>query len=583
MTDRSPARRYAAAALIGVSLVLGAWLRLTGLENRSISHPEMYVPGIRLPEGISEPVERMTFTSILSGTFSSDTHPPGYYLMMLPWTRAVGTSLRAIRLPSALFGLASIPLLFWLGSLTGWRLAGGVAAALLAVSGYHVFWSQAARMFALACFLGLSATVLLVLIARGSPYRRILTPLYIVLILAGLAAHVFFWSLFAVHMIWTLGNAWGEKTLPGFCRAQLLGLMLGSPLIAFAAYQSGNTVADLSANVFLYFAQFLTFAFALPSSNSGFFTGEVPFTGNALFWVARALLFVLAAVLLVVAVRNLWRPMKERLSLEMDGAGVWWKLGWIVAALIASSEIAGFLWMTRKLPPEFVRETIRLTKALSILPVVILASAFLLDWAWPRLPQPGGWKRFVAGIQPLLVLLGVGPLFLLGALSQVRPVLNQRGLMFATPYLLLLLSIGLVSLRARWIAMLAPVLVVMCVASAISYRNMMMDPADYGRFAGSFQQDIHPGDLIFIQKAWYTTPILYYLGPDRYRLVGRNYAAASAGNPDARVWVVMLYDLEPTKDMKAALTEYQPVRTVATAQAKAILYQRGAQSQRFEN
>ena len=286
MTESSPGYRYTAAALICVSLVLGAWLRLSGLEKRSISHPEMYVPGIPLPEGISEPAERMTFSRILSGTFSSDTHPPGYYLLMLPWTRAVGTSLQDIRLPSALFGLASISLLFWLGSLAGWRLAGSVAAALLAVNGYHVFWSQVARMFSLACFLGLAASVSLMLIARGSRYRSILTAVYAGLILTGLACHVFFWSLFAVHMIWTFGNALGERTLPDICRAQLLTLVLGSPLIAFAAYQSGNTVADLSANVLLFLAEFLPFAFALPTSNSGFFTAAVPYTGSTLFWVA---------------------------------------------------------------------------------------------------------------------------------------------------------------------------------------------------------------------------------------------------------------------------------------------------------
>src|SRR5215813_3948901 len=191
MTETATVWRYTAGALLCVSLVLGGWVRLSGLEAKSISHPEMYVPGIPLPEGISEPAPRMTLSRILTGTFSSDTHPPGYYLLMLPWTRVMGTSLRAIRLPSALLGLASVGLLFWLGSLAGRRLAGGVAAILLAASGYHIFWSQVARMFALACFLGLASTVVLLLIARGSRHRSLLTAVYVVLILAGVASHVF--------------------------------------------------------------------------------------------------------------------------------------------------------------------------------------------------------------------------------------------------------------------------------------------------------------------------------------------------------------------------------------------------------
>src|SRR5262249_9799170 len=161
---------------------------------------------IPLPEGISEPAERVTVARILTGTFSSDTHPPGYYLLMFPWTRVVGTSLTAIRLPSAFFGIASIALIFWFGSLTGWRIAGVLAAVLLAFSGFHVFWSQVARMFALECFLGLAASILLLRIARSTERAGILTAVYVCLILAGLASHVFFWTLFGAHVIWTFSG-----------------------------------------------------------------------------------------------------------------------------------------------------------------------------------------------------------------------------------------------------------------------------------------------------------------------------------------------------------------------------------------
>jgi hypothetical protein len=68
---------------------------------------------------------------------------------------------------------------------------------------------------------------------------------YVLLILAGVAKHVFFGNLFAAHM------------MPNFCRTQLLALILGSPLIAFAAYQSGNAAAELSGNALVYLAEFL--------------------------------------------------------------------------------------------------------------------------------------------------------------------------------------------------------------------------------------------------------------------------------------------------------------------------------------
>ena len=64
---------------------------LTLPSARSITHPEMYVPNIPLPDGISEPAERVTVTRILTGTFSSDTHPPGYYLYV--WLARLANSI----------------------------------------------------------------------------------------------------------------------------------------------------------------------------------------------------------------------------------------------------------------------------------------------------------------------------------------------------------------------------------------------------------------------------------------------------------------------------------------------------------
>lgn len=588
MTETSSKNRYTAGALILLGLFLGAWLRLSGLERRSITHPEMYVPGIPLADGISEPAPRMTISRILTGTFSSDTHPPGYYLLMLPWTRAMGTSLGAMRLPSAVFGLVSVALLFWLGCLVGRRLAGATAAVLLALNGYHIFWSQVARMFALACFLGLAATVTLVLIVRGSRHRGLLTALYVVLILGGVATHVFFWSLFAVHMIWALGNAWGKGGLPDFCRAQLLALILGSPLIAFAAYQSGNTVADLSANALVYLTEFLPFAFALPTQHSGFFTAAVPLTGAPVFLVLRGALLVLAAVLLVRALAYLWKsPDKLPVSLKSSVSTSFWKAAWAVAAVGATLTIAAFIYMTRALPPEQIRSTIKLTKALSILPLAVMLAALLLDRIWPGPRNREKWLRVLEGTPALLMLLGLGPFFLLCLLAQVRPILNQRGMLFASPYLLLLLSIGLLRLRPLWTGMLVPVLATMCAASFVSYRGMTVDPADYGQFGATLQTQIQPTDLVFVRKAWYETPILYYLQPDKYRLVGRNYASLCAVNPRARVWVVLLYDDAPAAEVQSALAGYHAIKTVMAPHAKAILYEpagaaSGTMAQTFE-
>ena len=307
MIEDSTRWRRFALIVVCLSVLLGGWLRLSGLDTKSIAHVEMYVPGIRMPEGLSDPPERLTFRRVLTGTYTNDSNPPGYYLFMLPWTRTMGTSLGALRLPSALLGTASIPLVYGLGILIGAPVSGAVAAALLAFNGHHVFWSQYARMHVLTCFLGLAATLLLLLITRGSRRQGILVTSYTILILAGLTVHFFFWGLLLIHMIWTFGNAWGRRELPDICRVQLLATLLGSPLIVFAAYQSGTQTAIMSNNVLVYLKDFVSFAFALPSVYSGFFPSSVPFTGTAQSWAARGIIGLTGAFLAAVGVRHLWR------------------------------------------------------------------------------------------------------------------------------------------------------------------------------------------------------------------------------------------------------------------------------------
>jgi hypothetical protein len=172
---------------------------------------------------------------------------------------------------------------------------------------------------------------------------------------------------------------------------------------------------------------------------------------------------------------------------------------------------------------------------------------------------------------PLIPVLAFAPILILALVSQFRPLLNQRGLLFAAPYLLLLLSVGLLALgKIRWLVAV-PVLAA-CAVSPIAYSRMMVDPADYHQFAAAVQSEIQTNDLVFVRKAWYETPIFYYLSADRFRLVGRDYEAARFRNPDSRVWVVLLYDPDPAYDMKQALSGYQSIKTIVGPHMKAILY-----------
>ncbi len=233
--------------LAGLSLlvILGGFLRLHNLDAKSVTHVEMYVPGIRLPHGISMPEERLTLLKVVTSTLNSDTHPPAYYMMMWAWTKSFGTSAWSMRLPSALLGTACIPLVFWLGKLTRQTAAGWIAAALMAVNGHQVFWSQIARMFTLACCLGLLATILLLQIAKQSHASRSQQVLYVAVLLVGLCTHVFFWLILAAHMLWTLVNAWSQKQpLPCAARLQFLALDSRQPVARFLCLPGRKHACD---------------------------------------------------------------------------------------------------------------------------------------------------------------------------------------------------------------------------------------------------------------------------------------------------------------------------------------------------
>ncbi len=480
----------------GLSLlvILGGFLRLHNLDAKSVTHVEMYVPGIRLPHGISMPEERLTLLKVVTSTLNSDTHPPAYYMMMWAWTRSFGTSTWSMRLPSALLGTACIPLVFWLGKLTHQTVAGWIAAALMAVNGHQVFWSQIARMFTLACFLGLLATILLLQIASQTRASRWLQVLYVAVTLVGLCTHVFFWLILAAHMLWTLVNAWSQRRpLPCAARLQFLALILGSPLLASSAYQGGNTLATLSSNALIYAREFLQFAFVFPLL--GYSSGVYPDQGKILtiddphLSISRWLFFLLSVVLFAEGVASVRQSQSTDGELLDDSSGPS-SNAWLLAAALATIAILLFVWVAKTFakPPN---PTLRTSELMTVVPFLLALGAILVQRSWARLTL---WRtalidnRFVIGDQALVLILAVVPFLALSVISVFKPIFNARGLLPLAPYLLLVLSAGIVRVARHPIPAVA-LLVVLCVAhysGLKAYSHVSAGRADYKAFACRF-------------------------------------------------------------------------------------------------
>ncbi len=108
--------------------------------------------GLWLDEAFSVWMANHPVGEMLQWISNIDQHPPLYYLLLHSWVANFGNTPYYARALSALFGAATIPVIY----LTGKRLSGvmvGLAAAVfMALSPFHIYYSQEARMYTLLTF-----------------------------------------------------------------------------------------------------------------------------------------------------------------------------------------------------------------------------------------------------------------------------------------------------------------------------------------------------------------------------------------------------------------------------------------------
>lgn len=149
-------RSYAVIAhyvALAAVFVIGSFLRLTALNRQSLWFDEADVV-VRA----QQPMAEVMRTFVAPGE-----NGPIYNLMLALWIRVAGISEIAVRLPSAVFGVLALPLVYLLAR----RIAGStvalIATALLAMSPYHIWYSQEAKMYTMVVFLALVSTYALIM------------------------------------------------------------------------------------------------------------------------------------------------------------------------------------------------------------------------------------------------------------------------------------------------------------------------------------------------------------------------------------------------------------------------------------
>ena len=88
---------------------------------------------------------------------AGDIHPPGYYLLLHGWTRLAGSSDFAVAFPSFFFGMLLVALAYLLSNRLWGPRTGMLAALLVAVSPFNLWYSQEVRMYTLGAALGMGA------------------------------------------------------------------------------------------------------------------------------------------------------------------------------------------------------------------------------------------------------------------------------------------------------------------------------------------------------------------------------------------------------------------------------------------
>ena len=141
--------------MLAVIVAMGAAVRFVGIGTQSLWYDEV--------------ATRIVITTHLSDTFTAirvrEGTPPLYFAFMSAWIRVFGDGDATLRAFSAVVGTLAIPVVYLAALEFGlsWRVA-RIAAVLIAVNPFLVWYSQEARAYSLLVFF---AALMLLTLARA--------------------------------------------------------------------------------------------------------------------------------------------------------------------------------------------------------------------------------------------------------------------------------------------------------------------------------------------------------------------------------------------------------------------------------
>lgn len=302
-----------------------------------------------------------------------DIHPPFYYLILHLWTVIAGSSAISVRLFSALVGTLSIPLIFLLGRrLFGLRV-GIMAALAMALAPFQIYYSQEARMYALATLLVLASVYLfLTLLQREEQGGASWIHWVLYVLVTSLAMYTQYYAAFmpVAQTVFLLAAYWRHRALlVKWLGAQIVLLLVYLPWLLYAAgklvaYVSTKLVkeGDIPVSFFTYFQQHL----------QAFSVGHLSQDGAYLSWMA----LVFTAVIVLGTVGYL----RNRLQADFAGGHPGQGIAFLLMYLLIPLSL-GYLVNLRYPFTSPGIERLFLFAA----PAFYLLMALGLTWIWHRL------------------------------------------------------------------------------------------------------------------------------------------------------------------------------------------------------
>jgi mannosyltransferase len=234
-SDPSPERRPAPGRVglivLGALVGLGALLRFYAIDRGSVW----------VDEATSIDFARMPLGDLLTAVRSDEANMAFYHLVLRLFL-LFGESALVVRTLSALCGVATIVLVYLLGRRLFDERVGLVAAALLSVDVFHIWFSQEARGYSLAVLLVCVSTYLFLAIVER-PDRRAPWIGYVASSVLAVYSHVFAVFVIASHWL-SLGPKRLHETGPGRIAGAMVAIAAFlAPLAVFLLGQDQGQIS----------------------------------------------------------------------------------------------------------------------------------------------------------------------------------------------------------------------------------------------------------------------------------------------------------------------------------------------------